>query len=197
MVRHCRPISSAATNRMKKTILFRFLSYKQSTLMKQNRIKIFWTILLISAPAWSGPGYVVSRANCNNNESFTWDPWVFEPHWRRTLSRHDDTATGTSHTISSSSGLVHTWRSAAVHWGEGRPTTVSFLVPYEVTVPCSDIYDLGCTWTFTNYRWVYYQIPTAFVVTGTHFERLTGETRIKRTTTVTRTCSHPIGRRFY
>lgn len=166
--------------------------------MKQNKMKIFLTILLASSPAWSDPGYVVSRANCYNNESFTWDPDFFEPHWRRTLSRHDDTATGTSHTISSGSNLVNTWRSAAVHWGEGTPRTVSFLVPYEITVPCSTVYDIdGCTWTFTYYRWVYYQIPTEYVVTGTHYERLTGETRIKTTYTVTTTCSHPIGRRFY
>lgn len=58
-----------------------------------------------------------SRANCANNESISW-------HWRHrytlwTSSVHVDANSGIAqHTVIAN--WDNTWRSAAVHWGEGR-----------------------------------------------------------------------------
>lgn len=64
-----------------------------------------------------------SRANCGNNESITWD-WTH--NWTLyTISDHfilkktkDTSEIIKMHTIKT--GWETTWRSAAVHWGEGR-----------------------------------------------------------------------------
>lgn len=55
-----------------------------------------------------------SRANCGNNESISWD-WlanhllsVDSQHWRKGVIVHIV-----------STDFSNTWRSAAVHWGEG------------------------------------------------------------------------------
>ena len=63
-----------------------------------------------------------SRANCSNNESITWQyPVVNANRWWRVISTHRRSAIGWGseevHSVDSGWGL--TWRSAAVHWGEG------------------------------------------------------------------------------
>jgi hypothetical protein len=60
-----------------------------------------------------------SRANCINNESITWD-----------FTRYRELYTESSHFIEDDGRMIDhhavevgwefTWRSAAVHWGEGR-----------------------------------------------------------------------------
>ena len=98
--------------------------------------------LAISTPASAQvAGWVASRANCINNESFTYKA-TFIIRWplppipvpqaapRRTISTHHDRLGAPPHSVESSSGLVNTWRSAAVHWGEGLPTVIGY-----VTVP--------------------------------------------------------------
>lgn len=58
-----------------------------------------------------------SRANCGNNESISWDwthDWVFY-----TQSDHYNARNGSLiHSVYMP--LQMTWRSAAVHWGEGK-----------------------------------------------------------------------------
>jgi hypothetical protein len=57
-----------------------------------------------------------SRANCANNESIAWD-WT-RNWWLWTTSDHRDIRTGGSlHSMTTQ--WQNTWRSAAVHWGEG------------------------------------------------------------------------------
>ena len=97
------------------------------------------TVVAISAGA---QGWVVSRANCINNESITWQirlvgvPGSFlgipigVSALRRTISTHHDHLTGLPpHDVESSSTLEDTWRSDAVHWFEGRPTLVGYPAP--------------------------------------------------------------------
>jgi hypothetical protein len=54
-----------------------------------------------------------SRANCVNNESISW--WLFHKLLLRTRSLHN--FHGRYHVVDT--GWHATWRSAAVHWGEG------------------------------------------------------------------------------
>ena len=58
-----------------------------------------------------------SRANCANNESISWH---FNHNYNLfTTSDHIDGRTGTVvHSVAT--GWQYTWRSAAIHWGEGR-----------------------------------------------------------------------------
>lgn len=59
----------------------------------------------------------LSRANCGNNESISWD--VSEPHLLWINSEHFDATTSTKlHYIIY--GWDYTRRAAAIHWGEGR-----------------------------------------------------------------------------
>lgn len=63
-----------------------------------------------------------SRANCVNNESITWEyPWRNE-HWWRVYSTHSRGGVNYNdplemHVVDSL--WSYTWRSAAIHWGEG------------------------------------------------------------------------------
>ncbi len=58
-----------------------------------------------------------SRANCGNNESISWD-WK-EDHMFRVMSYHSaNYRTEIPHIVDT--GWANTWRSAAVHWGEGN-----------------------------------------------------------------------------
>jgi hypothetical protein len=76
---------------------------------------IFLSLFLLTTSQAAFNGLSIhSRANCGNNESISWDAthtWVL--------------ATETFHYLNGSlvhlvgSGWENTWRSAAVHWGEG------------------------------------------------------------------------------
>jgi len=76
--------------------------------------------LAILASAQSNAGVftrtVHSRANCLNNESITW--WRGHYNTWRVISIHHSPF-GMQHAIDS--GWDYTWRSHAVHWGEGDP----------------------------------------------------------------------------
>jgi hypothetical protein len=56
-----------------------------------------------------------SRANCYNNESISWDATTY-----RVLGTVSNHYHGNMPTHYISSGWQNTWRSAAVHWGEGK-----------------------------------------------------------------------------
>ncbi len=58
-----------------------------------------------------------SRANCVNNESISWD-WPGNNWWLWTFSQHYNFRTGAWEPVLST-GWEYTYRSAAVHWGEG------------------------------------------------------------------------------
>lgn len=80
---------------------------------------VFFLTLLWTSSLFAGfNGLTVhSRANCVNNESISWD-WT--TYWVLfTTSDHCDLGSGALiHSIGT--GWQSTWRSAAVHWGEGR-----------------------------------------------------------------------------
>jgi hypothetical protein len=69
--------------------------------------------VLVSAPSQAGLIWF-SRANCINNESITWD-WPNNNYWLWTDSFHYKR--GWEPTIRT--GWQWTYRSGAVHWGEG------------------------------------------------------------------------------
>jgi hypothetical protein len=81
--------------------------------------KIFLPLLLvsiISVSSTANAGLVwFSRANCINNESITWD-WPSNNYWLYTQSLHFINGAWEP-TINT--GWQYTYRSAAVHWGEG------------------------------------------------------------------------------
>ena len=58
-----------------------------------------------------------SRANCVNNESITWD-WPGNNFWLFTFGQHYDYQRGAWEPMLST-GWEYTYRSAAIHWGEG------------------------------------------------------------------------------
>lgn len=61
-----------------------------------------------------------SRANCVNNESITW--WLGHARDWRVVSFHNydkNNPKAGYHYIDT--GMGHTWRQAAVHWGESTP----------------------------------------------------------------------------
>lgn len=80
-----------------------------------------------AAPAHAGfYGLTIhSRANCYNNESITWDwtknhrLWTQSVHYKLRTYQHSVTT-----------GWQTTWRSAAVHWGEG-----GMMVPGPIGLP--------------------------------------------------------------
>jgi hypothetical protein len=70
--------------------------------------------LLHAIPAQAGITFF-SRANCINNESISWD-WPSNSYWLWTNSFHQ--RNGVSEPVIQT-GWEYTYRSAAVHWGEG------------------------------------------------------------------------------
>ncbi len=58
-----------------------------------------------------------SRANCVNNESISWD-WPGNNYWLWTFGYHYDNKFELWEQILST-GWEETYRSAAIHWGEG------------------------------------------------------------------------------
>ena len=84
-----------------------------------KKLIILALLILFSGAANAGFNGLThhSRANCVNNESISWDwtkNWYF---W--VVSQHIDARTGDMiHELGT--GWQLTWRSAAVHWGEGR-----------------------------------------------------------------------------
>lgn len=91
--------------------------------IKMNRLSIFLLAFAMSAQSYAGfNGLTVhSRANCANNESITWD--YLKIHKLHTASEHyfpDNGVSGKGHRVHTiDTGWEDTWRSAAVHWGEG------------------------------------------------------------------------------
>lgn len=84
---------------------------------KSCKIKTITVIVavLLSTHSYAGfNGFTIhSRANCGNNESISWD-WTHD-WWLWTTSKHIKNRS--EHTVDT--GKAWTWRSAAVHWGEG------------------------------------------------------------------------------
>ena len=58
-----------------------------------------------------------SRANCVNNESISWD-WPGNNYWLWTYGYHFDYYRG-AWEPTLATGWEYTYRSAAIHWGEG------------------------------------------------------------------------------
>lgn len=78
--------------------------------------KATFLLLLLSGSTFAGiNGLTIhSRANCVNNESITWD---LTENWQlATISTHYKDGI-IQHSVPT--GWQNTWRSAAVHWGEG------------------------------------------------------------------------------
>lgn len=83
-------------------------------------------MLLVGLPAKAELSWF-SRANCVNNESITWEAFWTDYYWLYTYSWHfryvyiDSFPVGfylpESHIVTD--GWSYTWRSAAIHWGEG------------------------------------------------------------------------------
>lgn len=72
-------------------------------------------LVLACVPSSHAALTLFSRANCINNESITWDPffgsywlWTYSWHWQYGVYQHN-----------LATGWEYTWRSAAIHWGEG------------------------------------------------------------------------------
>ena len=145
-------------------------------------------------------GWVASRANCYNDESFTYRVTLIRAHWfpipipspapRRTLSYHHDRLNHVTHSVESSSGLVNTWRSAAVHLLEGVPTIVGYRFELRPVVSwgnfCDQFFD-DCYWHF-GVRWEWVYVPSymydRWQVDGKHWEDL-GSGQYVRHTSVT------------
>ena len=70
--------------------------------------------VLASTPAQAGLTFF-SRANCANNESISWD-WPGNSYWLWTYGYH---YRGGKWEPTISTGWENTYRSAAIHWGEG------------------------------------------------------------------------------
>lgn len=67
--------------------------------------------------------YLLSRANCVNNESITWDAaftqhtlWTNSYHYKNGVYLHCENNVGNGCTGQS---WQNTWRAAAIHWNEG------------------------------------------------------------------------------
>lgn len=81
-----------------------------------------------------------SRANCANNESITWyylNPWL----WHVISFHYDDYRRGGSPYHKIDTGLSHTWRQAAVCWGEGNPRKYNYVVGFHYYVPAGTNYE--------------------------------------------------------
>jgi hypothetical protein len=81
-----------------------------------SSVAVAASTMLVAAPSHAGLVWF-SRANCINNESISWD-WPGRNHTMWTNSFHWDGAVGWEPTIRT--GWATGYRSAAVHWGEGR-----------------------------------------------------------------------------
>jgi hypothetical protein len=80
-----------------------------------SRAAVAASTLLAAAPSQAGLVWF-SRANCINNESISWD-WPGRNQWLWTNSFHWNGSVGWEPTIRT--GWEDSYRSAAVHWGEG------------------------------------------------------------------------------
>jgi hypothetical protein len=89
------------------------LSKKLAKIM--SSVAVAASTMLVSAPSQAGLVWF-SRANCINNESITWD-WPGNNHTLWTNSFHYN-RNGWQPVIRT--GWEWGYRSAAVHWGEGR-----------------------------------------------------------------------------
>ena len=132
-------------------------------------------------------GWVVSQANCINNESFTWSATVrvinFHgpifypkgiPALRMTVSTHYDRLNDVSHTIRTGNNLEFTWRSAAIDWLAGLPTYIGtrWVVRYVAKwrlVRTSDGWKLVCTLRPVRVRVLVF-MTDRWVVSGDHWE---------------------------
>jgi hypothetical protein len=86
----------------------------QGVQMKKTIIAIsFLTFSSVSQAAFNVLS-IHSRNNCGNNESISWDGT--QTHHLKTLSKHFRPNTSYHDILV---GPEQTWRSAAVHWGEG------------------------------------------------------------------------------
>ena len=88
-------------------------------MIRMKKISIFLLIIGISSAVNAGFNGLThhSRANCGNNESISWD-WTAS-HLLRVYSDHAYADfPREEHVVDT--GWQDTWRSAAVHWGEGR-----------------------------------------------------------------------------
>lgn len=85
-------------------------------------VLILSTTFGASAPASAGFNGLTwaSRANCVNNESISWH--YGKNYLLATTSHHYTNWSTLQHIVDT--GWQYTWRSAAVHWGEGVPPTV-------------------------------------------------------------------------
>jgi len=115
--------------------------------VKNLRVIVSSLMLLASTQSHAGVyGTTVhSRANCLNNETITW--WLYHPYNWRVVSGHVS-AFGQHHVIDS--GFQYSWRSHAIHWGEGDLTNLwqvfgqHFLYEYSKTVPFDTTYATFC-----------------------------------------------------
>ena len=84
--------------------------------MKEKIITLLLVTTITSGTASAGQYNLThhSRANCANNESISWQ--AGHSYWLWVVSRHK--AYKQDHQVIADWDL--TWRSAAVHWGEGR-----------------------------------------------------------------------------
>lgn len=91
-------------------------------MIKMKAVKIVSSVLLsaaallVAAPS-SATLLALSRANCINNESISWD-WPGNNHWLWTNSFHFNFKNGAWEPVIQT-GWEYTWRSAAIHVGEG------------------------------------------------------------------------------
>jgi len=89
-------------------------------MISKKCVKVIFTLLLgissitVAAPSYAGLVWF-SRANCGNNESISWD-WPGNSRWLWTNSLHYKNGRWEEPIRT---GWEWTWRSAAVHWGEG------------------------------------------------------------------------------
>lgn len=139
----------------------------------QSRTVCF-SVVLFSSFVLADQGYIFSRANCINNESITFHQ---TSELRRTLSKHTDTLYGGSHTISSSSTLVDTPRSAAIHPGEGYPTI--YIKIARIPYPCgfeTIVHNNETTAVLPVFCYMEVPLPEIvfdrWFVSGTHIERI-------------------------
>lgn len=87
-----------------------------------NTIILLLTFVSSANAAFNGLS-IHSRASCINNESITWDARWYRTyktvsHHEKLLENGEEEKDTESHIIET--GQQDTWRSAAVHWGEGR-----------------------------------------------------------------------------
>lgn len=89
--------------------------------MKKKTLAIL-LLLTCTSSAFAGFNGLThhSRANCANNETVSWDKQ--ESHWLSVTSDHFDHRVHPTAVHTVKAPMEFTWRSAAVHWGEGAMT---------------------------------------------------------------------------